>query len=342
MKAVLMRQTGAPEVLQRAEVDMPLMVEDHAVLVRVEAAGVNPVDTKLRARGTYFPERMPAILGCDGAGVVEAVGAGVSRFAPGDAVWWCHGGVGGEGGSYAQYKLLEERLLAKKPESLDFASAAAAPLVLITAWESLHDRAHIRDRQTVLIHAGAGGVGHIAIQLATAAGCRVITTVSDEEKAAFVRGLGAEEVILYPQQDVAEATLAATAGQGAEVVFDTVGGPTLDLSFRAARPYAQVVSLLQPGPDTDWKTARLRNIGTALELMLSPQVFAANGGAEAKLWREAEQHQVWILDQCRELFDAGQLTLHLADSLPLEQAAEAHRRLETGGMLGKLSLRIDH
>lgn len=332
MKAILMHAPGAAQVLSLADVPPPRIAHDTDLLVRLKAAGVNPIDTKLRARGTYFPERMPAILGCDGAGVVEAVGAGASRFNPGDAVYFCNGGIGGHPGNYAEYAVVDERFASRKPASLDFNQAAAAPLVLITAWEALYDRARMTAGQTVLIHAGAGGVGHVAIQLAKAAGCRVLTTVGSASKADFARQLGADEAIPYRETDFVQAVLDLTGGQGADIVFDTVGGKTFNDSFAAVRPYGDLVTLLQPGPETDWKVARLRNLRVSQELMLSPMVFG---------WTEAQQHQAWILEQCAGLFDASSLRAHVDRVLPLGDAAEAHHLIEAGGIAGKVVLAID-
>lgn len=332
MKAVLMHAPGAPQALSLADVPAPQIAHDTDLLVRLKAAGVNPIDTKLRAKGTYFPERMPAILGCDGAGVVEAAGTKVTRFKPGDAVYFCNGGIGGHPGNYAEYAVVDARFAARKPASLDFNHAAAAPLVLITAWEALHDRARMAAGQAVLIHAGAGGVGHVAIQLAKAAGCRVLSTVGSAAKAEFARLLGADEAILYRETDFVQAVLDLTGGQGADVVFDTVGGATFSDSFAAVRPYGDLVTLLQPGPETDWKVARLRNLRVSQELMLSPMVFG---------WTEAQQHQAWILEQCAERFDAGRLRVHVDRVLPLGEAAEAHRLIEAGEITGKVVLAID-
>jgi len=330
MKAIVMQQPGGPEVLQPAEVERPTPGPGE-ILVRLKAAGINPVDTKLRSRGTYFPEKMPAILGCDGAGIVESVGEGVNRFQPGDAIYFFHGGIGQPPGNYAEYACLDQHYAAAMPEGIDFAQAAAAPLALITAWEALHDRARIHSGQSILIHAGAGGVGHVAIQIARAAGCRVLTTVSSEEKAEFVRSLGADVAINYRQRPFAEAVLEETGGDGVDVVLDSVGGDTFTTSFAATRPYGQVVTLLQP-EQCDWKQARLRNLTLTLELMLSPTVFG---------WEAARRHQTRILEEADPLLSSGHLRLHLADTLPLEQAAEAHRRIEAGGMQGKLVLTVD-
>ncbi|KAB2310428.1 zinc-dependent alcohol dehydrogenase family protein [Betaproteobacteria bacterium SCN2] len=332
MKAILMTAPGAPEVLSLADVSVPAISHDTDLLVRLKATGVNPIDIKLRAKGTFFPERMPAILGCDGAGVVEAVGSGASRFKPGDAVYFCNGGIGGHPGNYAEYAVVDERFAARKPASLDFNQAAAAPLVLITAWEALYDRARMTAGQTVLVHAGAGGVGHVAIQLAKTAGCRVLTTIGSPDKAAFVKQLGADEAIPYRDTDFVKAVLELTGGQGADIVFDTVGGATFQNSFAAVRAYGDLVTLLQPRPETDWKIARLRNLRVAQELMLSPMFYG---------WVEAQQHQAWILEQCAALFDANKLRVEVNKVLPLEDAAEAHRLIEAGGMRGKLVLAIN-
>lgn len=332
MKAIVMHAPGAPQVLSLADVPPPRIAHDTDLLVRLRAAGVNPIDTKLRANGTYFPERMPAILGCDGAGVVEAVGRSANRFQPGDAVYFCNGGIGGHPGNYAEYAVVDERFAARKPKNQDFSQAAAAPLVLITAWEALYDRARMTAGKTVLIHAGAGGVGHVAIQLAKAAGCRVLTTVGSASKAAFARQLGADETIPYRETDFVQAVLDLTEGQGADIVFDTVGGATFSDSFAAVRPYGDLVTLLQPGPDTDWRTARLRNLRISQELMLSPMFFG---------WIGAQRHQAWILEQCADLFEAGRLRIHVDRILPLSEAAEAHRLIQAGEIAGKVVLAID-
>ncbi len=332
MKAMVMTAVGGPEVLQWQDVPDPAAPRGHELLIRLRAAGVNPVDTKLRARGTYFPEHMPAapvILGCDGAGVVEAVGDKVRRFKAGDAVYFCHGGLGASAGCYAELTLANEYCVAHKPARLDFAHAAAAPLVLITAWESLHERSKLRQGRSVLVHAGAGGVGHMAIQLVKHAGAWCCTTVSGEDKAEFVHELGADAVIHYRDGDFVPTVLDWTEGEGADIALDTVGGAVFTESFRAVRCYGDLVTLLQPAGDVDWKEARLRNLRISFELMLTPQVLAL---------RERQQRQTEILERCAPLFDAGQLRIRLADTLPVTDAAEAHRRIERGGMMGKLAL----
>lgn len=329
MKAIVMTMAGDPEVLQLQTLPDPAPPQGTQVLIRLRAAGVNPIDTKLRQRGTFYPDRMPAILGCDGAGIVEAIGPQVQRYCTGDAVYFCCGGLGNQPGTYAEYTIVEERWVAPKPQSLSFAEAAAVPLVLITAWESLYDRARLQAVQTVLVHGGAGGVGHIAIQLARLQGARVCTTVSDARKAAIVQGLGVDQTLLYRETDFVEAALKWTDGKGVHTAFDTVGGGVLEQTFRAVRPYGDVVTILAPDNNTNWKVARDRNLRLSLELMLTPQLQGLI---------EAQKHQVRILEDAARWFDQGLLKIHLSDRFPLAAAAEAHRRLQQGGRIGKMVL----
>ncbi|MDI9640100.1 zinc-dependent alcohol dehydrogenase family protein [Geitlerinema splendidum] len=329
MKAVLMTASGTPDVLQVQEIPKPTLKGDKDLLVRLKAAGINPIDTKLRQRGTFYPDQMPAILGCDGAGIVEAVGSGVQNFQVGDEIYFCNGGLGGHPGNYAEYTIIDERFAAQKPTSLSFAEAAAAPLVLITAWEALYDRGNLQAGRTTLIHAGAGGVGHVAIQLAKLQGATVATTVSTEEKAKFVRQLGADQVIFYQQTDFVQATLDWTNGEGVDLAFDTVGEPLLTQTFPAVRVYGDIVTILTPGSDTEWKVARNRNLRVSLELMLTPMLTGMV---------EAQQEQARILRQCARLIDEGKLKIQLTQTFPLAEAANAHRLLESGSMLGKIVL----
>jgi NADPH2:quinone reductase len=329
MQAIVMRETGGPEVLKLEQLPDPQIVSPTEIRVQLKAAGINPIDTKLRSRGVLLPEGLPAILGCDGAGVVVETGREGSVFREGDEVWFCHGGLGGLQGNYAEQVVLDESVCCRKPASIDFAHAASAPLVLITAWEALFGRAHLAEGQTLLVHAGAGGVGHVAIQLAKQVGATVMTTVSSEQKAEFVRGLGADIVIDYRRQDFVEAVLEHTQGQGADVVLDTVGPEVLKRSIPATAHYGDLVTLLDPGPEVDWKEARMRNLRLGFTLMLTPML---------RELPQARAEQLTILCNCSEFIDSGNLKLSLADSLPLSQAAEAHRRIEEGHIQGKLVL----
>lgn len=336
MRAMVMSGPGTPEVLTLQEIDRPEISEPDQILVRLMAAGVNPIDTKLRERGLYFPDGLPAILGCDGAGIVESAGSEVKRFQAGDHVYYCYGGLGQKSGSssvgsYAEYAVVDQAYAAMKPSVLGFDEAAAAPLVLITAWEALFDRARIGSGQKVFIHAGAGGVGHVAIQLAKIAGCQVATTVSSDEKAAFAGELGADLVINYREEDVAEALLAWTEGVGVNVAFDTVGGDAFNQLIPAMAHYSDMVTILQLPDDADWKGLRLKNIRVSQELMLSPMVYDL---------REAAEHQADILEQCTQLFEENKLSVFISDVLPLEDAAKAHVMIEKGGMTGKIVLDV--
>ncbi|NMF63058.1 zinc-dependent alcohol dehydrogenase family protein [Brasilonema octagenarum] len=333
MKAVLMTAAGDPEVLQLQDIQNPgVRLGETELLVDLRAAGINPIDTKLRKRGTFYPDKMPAILGCDGAGVVEAVGAGVQKFRVGDEVYFCNGGLGAHQGNYAEYTTIDERFVARKPASVSFAEAAAAPLVLITAWEALYERGRLEPGERVLIHAGAGGVGHVAIQLAKLKGADVCTTVSTQEKADFVHKLGADHVIFYKQRDFVQAALDWTNGEGVDLAFDTVGGETFHKTFPAVRVYGDIVTILEPDANTVWKSARQRNLRIGLEFMLIPMLQGIV---------EAQQHQAEILEQCAKWIDAGKLQIQVSHTFSLEEAAKAHHLLETGSVTGKIILLVE-
>lgn len=331
MKAVVMTEAGPPEVLACRDLPPPTLQGKRDLLIRLKAAGVNPVDTKVRQRGAFRDASGPHVLGCDGAGIVEQVAAGVSGFQPGDEVYFCDGGIGGARGNYAEYAVVDALCVAHKPRTLNFVQAAAAPLVCITAWEALHDRARLQRGQSVLVHGGTGGVGHIAIQLAREAGAHVCTTVGSAEKAELVGALGAELPILYQEQDFVQAVLEWTEGRGVDIALDTVGGRTFSRTAEAVAYYGDLVTLLQPDADTDWTAARLRNLRISLELMLSPMWFGL---------QQARAHHASILEQCGRLFDRDALRVEVHRALPLESAAEAHRLLESGQVVGKLVLEI--
>jgi len=330
MKAILMTAAGGPEVLSLQDIDEPQIAAPTDIKVKLHAAGVNPIDTKVRRRGVFYPNPLPAVLGCDGAGEVVAVGAAVERFKAGDKVWFCHGGLGREQGNYAEFTVLDQRWAGLMPKTLAFAEAAAAPLVLITAWGALFERGGLRAGQTVLIHAGAGGVGHVAIQLAKLKGARVITTVSSEQKAEFVRALGADDVINYRENGFAETVKALTAGKGCDLVFDTVGPAVFEQSIPVTAHFGRLVTILDPGA-LDWSEARMRNLLIGFELMLTPMLRDLH---------EARDKHLDMLNQCATGFDQGRLKIHVGAQLPLADAAAAHRRIEDGHTQGKIVLTI--
>ena len=330
MKAIFATAPGSPDVLQLRDIPKPELPSPHHLCVKLAAAGVNPIDTKLRTRPIYYPDKLPAILGCDGAGIVEEIGKAVTRFKVGDAVFFCNGGIGDEPGCYAEYTTLHEDYCAVKPANLGLQDSAALPLVLLAAWEALVGRASLQAGQTVLIHAAAGGVGHIAVQLAHHLGARIAVTVGDSKKAGLAHGLGAEKIINYREQDFVQETLNWTRSKGADVVFDTVGGETFLRSLNAVRIGGKLATLLAtPLSPADTQLARLRNLSLCYELMLTPQVLKLH---------DERIRQRRILEEGAKLVEEGGLGVLVTHRLPLEQAAEAHRMIEQGGMVGKIIL----
>lgn len=332
MKAIVLKRAGDAEALSLEDVSTPSISRPDQVLVKLKAASVNPIDTKIRQAPERFPvaEEKP-ILGCDGAGIVESVGADVSAFKPGDEVYFCQCGFNGRQGTYGEYALVDQIFLAHKPNNLSFEEAAAAPLVLITAWEALYDRAHLQLGDTVLIHAGAGGVGHVAIQLAKIKGARVAVTVSTEEKAEFAKSLGADLIIMYKDEPFVDAINAWTNGTGVDIVFDTVGGSLIEESFAITKVYGDLVTILGVPPNTDLGVARKRNIRITQELMLTPTMMELE---------DAKFHQGNILKQAAELFQSEKLSVKVATTLPLEQTAQAHKVLENNRPIGKVVITI--
>lgn len=331
MRAAIVRQAGGPEV-EVVDLPEPEIKRPDQLLIRVKAASLNPIDYKVRRALDRFPVATPLILGHDGAGVVEAVGEGVSRFRPGDEVYFCQPPLNGRQGSHAQYAVVDEPLVARKPKALSFAEAAAAPLVLITAWEALYERVSLPEGEQVLIEAGGGGVGHLAVQLARLRGCRVATTVSTDEKANLAERAGAELLIRYQEQDVVAQVEAWTGGEGVAVAMDNVGGEVFARCVKAARIYGEVVTILEPPPEMAWWEARMRNLKIALEMMLMP------------VWlekRELMRHQGEILERAAQLFDEGKLFVQVAARFPLEEIQKAYQLLETRPPAGKVVIELE-
>ncbi len=331
MKAILMTAAGGADVLQLADIGMPELPSPNHMRVKLAAAGINPLDTKLR-KSPFFPDNLPCVLGCDGAGIVETVGDAVHRFEPGDEVYFFNGGLGKEPGNYAEYTVVHQDFAAFTPRHATLEEAAALPLALITAWESLLDRGSLLEGQSVLIHGAAGGVGHLAVQIAKQAGATVLATVGTREKAAWVTSLGADRVFVYRDVDFATAVLDWTNGRGVDLVFDTVGGDTFGRSFACTKVYGRVVSLLQwtCNPE-EMKTARTRNLALIHELMLTPTLMDMH---------EQRVHQRRILEEGSRLIEADKLKIKVSHVLPLEQAAQAHTMIEEGHTVGKIVLKI--
>jgi NADPH:quinone reductase-like Zn-dependent oxidoreductase len=326
MKAAVLNQFE--QALAVSDVERPAAGPGQ-VLVRIAASGVNPLDTKIVAgKAGHAQAQLPAILGIDMAGVVEAVGAGVSGFAPGDEVYGMTGGIGGVPGSLAQYAAVDADLLARKPRSIGLREAAALPLVFITAWEGLVDRARVSAGMKVLVHGGAGGVGHMAVQLARAKGADVYATGSAGQRQT-IEGYGAT-FIDYQAESVDDYVQQHTGGAGFDIVYDTVGGATLDASFRAARLYhGHVVSCLGWGTHAlaplSFRAATYSGVFTLLPL-LSGQGRANHGH---------------ILREAAKLVDAGQLQVQLdAGRYTLDTVNQAHQALTAGNARGKVVVDI--
>lgn len=330
MKAVLMSETGSVDVLRHVDVAEPLITKAAELKVQLKAAGVNPIDTKIRKNGAFFPDGLPLIPGCDGAGVVIETGSGVCRFRPGDRVWFCDGGLGGDQGNYAEFKVLDERWVAPMPKSLDFVTAAAGPLALITAWGMLYDRGRLRAGQTVLIHAGAGGVGHIALQLAKLRKAKVLTTVGSAGNEKLALELGADVVINHLEQDFVKEVNRLTDGLGADLVLEMVNREVFLKSLECTACFGDLVTLLDPG-EVSLKEARARNLRIGFEFMLAPQI---------RHLEAARLHQVRILRDAARLIDEGLLRIHVSQVFGLADAALAHTQIESGKTTGKVVLEI--
>ena len=333
MKAVMLTGAGGIEMLKLMEVPAPVIKDPLDVMVRLHACGLNPVDYKLRRKGGYYPNRLPVILGCDGAGVVQAIGEAVTKFKIGDEVFFSNGGMGGdEQGNYAEFTIVHQDYLAAKPKSLSMVEAASVPLVWLTAWEALFDRYSLKAGETILIHAGAGGVGYIAIQIAKYAGATVLTTVSSPEKASFARSIGADYCINYQAENFVERVLELTRGQGVELVFDTVGGQVFADSFPAARIYGHVVTLDEINfAKAEAGVAKLRNLTLSYELMLTPMHFKMHA---------ARVRQTAMLAEAARLIDAGKIKVFVKNIFRLDEIDQAHQIVESGHSIGKTVIKI--
>ncbi len=298
------------------------------VLVRIAASAVNPLDLKIRAgEAAHARHPFPAVPGLDLAGTVAGVGPGVTAFAPGDAVFGMAGGVGGHQGTLAEYAAVDADLLAPKPAALSMREAAALPLIAITAWEGLVDRAGIGLGRTVLVQGGAGGVGHVAVQIAWAAGAIVFATGSaaDRER---IEGLGAT-AIDHRAETVDDYVGRLTGGRGFDLVYDTVGGPVLDASFRAVRRNGHVVSCLGWGGHAlaplSFKAASYSGVFTLLPLL--------TGEGRAEHGR--------ILRRVADLVDTGRLAPFLDPRrFTFDQAEAAHDAMKAGTATGKIVVEI--
>jgi len=325
MKALLAESPNSP--LRIADLQRPVPGEAQ-VLVRIKASGVNPLDLKIRAgNAAHARHPLPAIVGIDMAGVVEEVGIGVSGFRRGDAVYGMTGGVGGVQGSLADFAAVDAALLAPKPQNLSMREAAALPLISITAWEGLVDRAGVRAGQKLLV-IGGGGVGHIVAQIAKAAGAKAYV-VDGASKADYLAGLGATPID-RDAETVENYVAKHTGGKGFDLVYDTVGGQGLDTAFRAVSQFGHVVSCLGWGSHAlaplSFKAATYSGVFTLLPLLTG----------------EGRAHHGEIMREMTKLAEAGKVMPKLDPRrFTLADANEAHQLIDDRQADGKLVVEIE-
>jgi NADPH:quinone reductase-like Zn-dependent oxidoreductase len=316
MKAMVLTQFGGPEVFEEREVPLP-QPQAHELLVKVYASSVNPMDLQFRQGAAQWAGiTPPAILGSDVSGSVVAVGDQVYDFQVGDEVYYTPDPFSLSPGSYAEYHVVHEAIVARKPATLSHLEAASIPLVGSTVWEALIVRARVQAGETILIHGGAGGVGSLAVQLARAVGATVLATCSGRDSA-FVQSLGAEETIDYTQKDALERVTQQTHGAGVDVVFDAVGKELLARSIAVTKPFGRLVSIV--GPTGDVSAALFKNLTIH---------FATC------------QRRRSTLDELRVLLEQGKIKPVIDTVLSLREVAQAHRRLEQGGLRGKIMLQV--
>lgn len=325
MKALVLSQYDGP--LELATLDRP-QPQTGQVLVRIHAAGLNPLDVKIRAgKADHAKHPLPLVLGIDMAGVVEAVGAGVTRFAPGDEVYGMTGGVGGLQGALAEYAAVDAELLARKPANLSMREAAALPLAFITAWSGIVDRAHLAAGQSVLVQGGSGGVGHVAVQIARALGANVFATGS-ARNADVISQLGATPVD-YGALSVEQYVQAHTAGAGFDLVVDTVGGKTLDASFAAVKHFGHVVSAL------GWGTHALA------PLSFREATYSGVFTLYPLLSGKHRAHHGEMLGEATRLAEAGQLAPRVdSRRFGLAEAERGYEAVADGSAASKIVVEI--
>lgn len=305
MRAVRIHQFGGPEVMQVEDIATPEPGPGE-ILVRIAAASANPVDYKIR-NGGYIPDdQLPVTLGRDLAGVVERCGVDVTAFSPGEEVYAM---LPRDRGAFADYAAFDCQAAARRPASLDMPTAAAVPLAGLTAWQGLFDHGRLTEGETVLIHGGSGGVGHFAVQFAKAHGARVIATASADAQQ-LLRDIGADVTVDYKAQRFED------AAQDVDLVYDLIGGETQDRSFAVLKRGGRLVSTVGE-PD---------------------KAKAQAAGVEASRYMAQPSRQQ--LAQIAGLIDSGKVKVLIDHLYPLEQAAEAERRLEQDHPHGKIVLTV--
>ena len=324
MKAMVLNQYGEQSAFESAEVAKP-SAQPGQVIVRVAATSINTVDTMIRQMGKDLPlsPDLPAVLGMDFAGTIEAVGEGVTDFAPGDEVYGCAGGLADLQGALAEFMPADARLIAHKPKSLSMREAATLPLVGITAFEGLQ-RAGVKAGQNVLVHGGTGGVGHLAVQLAKHFGANVYSTATGAKAFSIIEGYDATPID-YMTESVADYVEAHTSGAGFDVVFDTVGGANMTNSFEAAALNGHVTTTVAM-VELDLTTAHFKGLSVHVVFMLIPMLHNHH--------REAHGN---ILEQLAQIVDQGAVKPLLDEQgFSLSEVGQAYDRLTSGQAVGKV------
>ena len=326
MRAVAISEFGGPEALKSQELPEPVPGE-HDLLVEVHACGLNPIDFKVRRGALAKGRSMPIILGFDVSGVVRGVGKGVKGLRPGDEIYAAPSLA--RNGANAEFVCVDARMAALKPKKIDHVEAAALPLVTITAWEALLQRAKIQSGETVLIHAGGGGVGHVAIQIAKLHGCRVLTTASSPASLELSRRMRADVVINYREEDFVDRVKQESGGRGLPVVMDTVGGETFNKSLDCLAPDGRLITCV--GTPSDKIPQKLFRLCATLifEFMGAPGIYGIRPESQGR-----------ILADAAKLVDDGKLKPRVSRVLSLDEIAEGHRLLEEGHVTGKLVVRV--
>ncbi len=329
MKAILLKEHGGVEGFSIEEIPEPEIRSGH-LLVKVAASSVNPVDYKIRQGLLPVGPELPGILHGDMAGTVTQIGEGVKGFVEGDEVYGCVGGFKGMPGVLSEYALADARLLSKKPSNLSMVESATLPLVGITAWNALIDRAQVRAGQKVLVHASCGGVGQVGLQLAKAFGAEVHATASDDRKIGLGFELGADRMINYKQTGVDSYVRDETDGKGYDAVFDTVGGKCLDDSFQAARIGGSVVSIAARSTH-DLTPVHIKSLSLHVVFMLLPI-----------LRDEGREGHGEILGELTNLVEGGKIRpLVHEEVFDFQEVGRAHDALESGKATGKVALRAN-
>ena len=326
MKAMVLDSYGENSIFNVKEIAEP-KIGTNQVLVKVVASSVNPVDCKIKKGLLSVGPTLPAVIHGDMSGEVVRVGQSVTNFKKGDLVFGCVGGFGDLPGVLSEYVAVDAQLISQVPDNLSLEEAAVLPLVGITAWNGLVDRVKIVQSSKVLIHAGAGGVGHIGIQLAKILGAEVHTTISSDKKISLSKEIGADVCINYNNMDVEEYTLEYTKGIGYDVVFDTVGGCCLDDSFKSARIGGSVVSIASRSTH-DLTLVHTKSLSLHVVFMLLP-ILSGEG-------RQAHGN---ILGKLKKYVESGQLMPKLhSKRFSFEEVEDAHLCWSEEDVMGKISL----